>query len=68
MIRATVSPIFRSILTVHTAFWNKAPTLLPTGRQQSRCMVGSRVDALFQKAVCTVKVLLKMEETVARNM
>ena len=30
--------------------------------------VGSRVGALFQKAVYTVKVLLKMGETVARNM
>jgi len=30
--------------------------------------VGSRVSTLFQKAVYTVKVLLKMGETVARNM
>ena len=31
MLRATVSPIFRSTLTVYTAFWNHAATLLPTG-------------------------------------
>ena len=36
MFRATVSPIFRSTLTVYIAFWNNVPTLLfadllPTG-------------------------------------
>ena len=33
-----------------------------------RSAVDSRVGSLFQKAVCTVIVLLKMGETVARNM
>ena len=33
-----------------------------------RSAADSRVGTLFQKAVYTVKVLLKMDETVARNM
>ena len=42
MFQATNSPILRSSLTVYTAFWYNAPTLLPIG-------------ALYQKAVYTVK-------------
>jgi len=68
MFQATVSPIFRSTLTVHTAFWNNAPTLLPTVHRLYCRPVGIRVGSLFQKAVYTVKVLLMMGETVARNM
>jgi hypothetical protein len=50
MFRAIISTIFRSTLTVYTAVWNNAPTLLPTGdtvemelchrsAQQGRCIV-----------------------------
>jgi len=60
MFRATVSPVFRSTLYIH---------LFGTmHRLCCRQPVGSTVGALFQKAVYTVKVLLKMGETVARNM
>jgi len=42
-------------------FWFNAPTLLPTGQQQCRCIVYA--------AVYAVKImLLKMDEFVARNM
>ena len=83
MFRATVSPIFRRTLTVYTAFWNNVPTVLSAADRGHigwnwsiqvpsnlfhRSAADSRVGTLFQKAVYTVKVLLKMGETVARNM
>ena len=64
MFRATVSPIFRNTLTVYTAFWNNVPILLSAINQS---VADSTVGTLFQKAVYTVKVFLKMWETVARN-
>ena len=61
MFRATNSPILGSTYDCIYSFWYKAPTLLPTSRQQCRCVV--------PKAVYTVKnVLLKMDEFVVRNM
>jgi len=75
--RAIVSLIFRSTLTVYTAFWNRPVTLSLVGRIsrvgtffQKACHLSaadSKVDTLFQKAVYTVKVLLEMGETIARN-
>ena len=61
MFRVTVSPIFKGNLTVYkyTAFWNSVPTVLSAH---------TRVGTLFQKAVYTVKVPLKMGETIVRNM
>ena len=69
MFRTIVSPIFRSTLTVYTALWNTVPTVLPTVTPMSP--VGSRQQILHivpKKAVYTVEVFLKMDETVARNM
>jgi len=73
MFRATVSPILRSTLTVYTAFWNNVPTLLSAADRMElvpsklchRSAADSRVGTLFQKAVYTVEVLLRMGETVA---
>jgi len=55
MFWVTVSPIFRRTLTVYTAFWNNVLTLLS--------LPAGDTDWIY-----TVKVLLKMGETVTQNM
>jgi hypothetical protein len=47
MFRAINSPVLRGTFDCIYSFWYNAPTLLPTSRQQCRCIV--------PKAVCTVK-------------
>jgi len=60
MFQATNSPILRSTFYCIYSFWYNAPTLLPTGRQQCRCIVPN--------CIYSQKVLLRMGEFVARNM
>jgi len=70
MFRATVSPVFRSTLTIYIQLFGtmcRLCCLLPTGDTDWK-VADSRVGTLFQKALYTVKVLLKMGETVAPNM
>jgi len=52
MFRATVSPVFRSTLTVYTAFWNNVPTLLSAADRrhssiQSVSPVGGRQHSRY---------------------
>jgi len=49
------------------AFWNNVPTLLSAADRCHRSAADSRVGTLFQKAVYTDKLLLKVGETVVRN-
>ena len=69
MFRATVSPIFRSTLTVYTAFWNNVPTQL-SAAFQSVSPVGSRQQSQYivpKSSIYIVKVLMKTGETVAET-
>jgi len=52
MFWATVSPIFRSTLTVYTAFWKKVPTLLSAAsRQQTAELVHCSKKLYIQSAL-----------------
>jgi len=51
MFRATFSPIFRSTLTVYTAFWNNVPTLMPAADRCHRSAAEGHTNVKCEKCL-----------------